>query len=196
MRLKETVFQRRGRRTALLLGAALLSAALPALAHKPVIVKTASSFDHPVEVKEPETSFAYYGRLAGQAHYYRIEAATPFLLYVNILVPDFEPKGPAVARHDMNVEVWLKNVLINRATGMDADWTRFYEKYGKDHYYMGPEFERPAEPGIYLIKVDNAAHAGKYALAIGKKEKFTIFSIIPALFKAWSLDRWFFKKDG
>jgi hypothetical protein len=184
------------RRKGALLCAALLGAALPALAHKPVIVGTASSFDRPVLVKEPEISYAYYGRLAGQAHFYRIDAKEPFLLFLNILVPDFEPEGQAVPRHDMNVEVWLSNVCVYRATGLDSDWTRFYEKYGRDHYYMGPEFERPAEPGTYLIKVDNAAHAGKYALAIGKKEKFTIFSIIPALFKAWSLDRWFFRKDG
>ncbi len=175
---------------------ALIGTALPALAHMPVIIKTASSFDRPVQVKEPEISYAYYGRLAGQAHYYRIDAKAPFLLYINILVPDFDPKGPQVARHDMNVEVWLGNVAIFQAKGTEAVWTRFYEKYGRDHYYMGPEFERPAEPGTYLIKVDNAAHEGKYALAIGKKEKFTIFSIIPALFKAWSLDRWFFRKDG
>lgn len=36
--------------------------------------------------------------------------------------------------------------------------------------------------------------SGKYSLAIGKIEKFTLVSLIEALINAKSLDGWFFKK--
>jgi hypothetical protein len=173
-----------------------LSSFLPqaAFAHIPVIVKTKSSKENPVLVKKPEISYAYYGQLAGTIHYYKIEAPKAFLLYVNILVPDYSPKSDPILRHDMSFEVWKDNVCLFSGEGLNVDWRRFYEKYGRDHYYMGSEFERQMDAGTYLIRVFNTNNTGKYSLAIGKKEKFTVISIIGAFFKAWSLDRWFFKK--
>ena len=67
------------------------------------------------------------------------------------------------------------------------------EKHGKDHYYLGTEFEQKAGVGTYYIKVYNKNNSGKYSLATGKEEKFGFFSIIKAFFKARSLDKWFFK---
>ena len=165
-----------------------------AFAHIPVVVKTKSSKEFPVFVKKPEISYAYYGLLAGHDHYYKIESTKPFLLYLNILVPDFEPKSGPVARHDISIEVWKDNLLLFSADGLNSDWRRFYEKYGRDHYYLGPEYEQPVDPGTYIIRVFNSSDSGRYALAVGKKEKFTVFSIFGAFFKAWSLDGWFFKK--
>lgn len=167
----------------------------PAFGHKPVIVKTNSSKEKPVQIKKPEISYAYYGRLAGWDHYYRIESSKPFLLYVNILVPDYSPKAEPIGQHDMSFEVWKDSILLFSAEGMKSNWKRFYEKYGHDNYYLGPEFEQKVDPGTYIIRVYNSNNTGKYSLAVGKKEKFTIFSLAGALFKAKSLDRWFFKNE-
>lgn len=175
---------------------ALTILTLGALAHNPVIVKNKSSKENPVLVKKPEISYAYYGELAGEPHYYKIEAASPFHLYVNILVPDFAPKSPPVVSHDMSFEVLRDSIELSIQEGLRAEWTRFYEKYGRDHYYMGPEFENDMKAGTYYIKVYNPNNKGRYALAIGKKESFTIISFISAFFKAWSLDKWFFKPPG
>lgn len=172
---------------------ALAILTLGALAHNPVIVKNKSSKENPVLVRRPEISYAYYGELGGEPHYYKIEAASPFHLYVNILVPDFAPKSPPVVSHDMSFEVLQDSIGLITQEGLGTEWTRFYEKYGRDHYYIGPEFENDVEAGIYYVKVYNPNNKGRYALAIGKKESFTIFSFFSALFKAWSLDRWFFK---
>ncbi len=172
---------------------ALTILTLGALAHIPVIVKNKSSKENPVLVTKPEISYAYYGELAGEPHYYKIEAPRPFHLYVNILVPDFAPQSPPVSSHNMSFEILRDSVGLFTKEGPSAEWTRFYEKYGRDHYYMGPEFENDMGKGTYYIRVYNPNNTGRYALAIGKKENFTPISIISAFFKAWSLDKWFFK---
>lgn len=164
-----------------------------ALAHIPVIVKKGATQENPVLVKKPEVSYAYYAELAGEPHFYKIEAAKPFHFYVNILVPDYSPDTEAILRHDMSFEIIRGDIALWMEVGSSFEWTRFYEKYGRDHYYMGPEFEADFGRGTYFIKVSNKDNKGRYALAVGKKEKFTPLSLVSAMFKAWSLDRWFFK---
>lgn len=165
-----------------------------AYAHRPVIVKNNSSKENPVLVEEPEISWAYYGLLDGKSHYYKIVSSEPFTLYVNILVPDTDPEGRLIKTHDMSFQVLKDNSLLYTAEGMRSQWKRFYEEYGKDHYYMGPEFEQQAEAGEYYVRVFNSENRGKYSLAIGKIEKFTLVSLIDAIVKAQSLDVWFFKE--
>jgi len=174
-----------------------------AYAHNPVIVKKDSSKEKPVLIEKPEISYAYYGELSGEPHYYKIVSSKPFTLYVNILVPDYSPKTNPILRHDMSFQV-LKDAndspdpaksgtVIFTAEGMNSDWRRFYEEYGRDHYYWGPEFEQKAGAGTYYIKVYNKNNTGKYSLATGKEERFGFFGIIRAFFRARSLDKWFFK---
>jgi hypothetical protein len=163
--------------------------------HNPVIVKSRSSEEQPVLIERPEVSYAYYGLMTGSPHFYLIKAARPFNLYVNILAPDLEPNLPPVLRHDLSFEIIRDGARLAAASGRDSDWRRFYEPFGRDHYYLGPEFEQTAQPGTYIIKVFNSANRGKYALAVGRKERFTPWGLIGAFFKARSLDRWFFKDD-
>jgi len=182
-----------GARTILLCALILLLSAATAHAHRPVIVKKQSSREKPVLVKKPEISYAYYGELAGEPHYYKIVSSKPFTLYVNILVPDLSPKTEPITKHDMSFQVLKDDASIFTAGGNDAEWKRFYEKYGRDHYYMGPEFEQKMDAETYYVKVFNKENTGRYSLAIGKIEKFTPWGLIGALLKARSLDRWFFK---
>ena len=59
-----------------------------AFAHQPVLVDSEAT-----EVLEPEISKAYFGKLVGEPHTYRIASAVEFDLYVGILVPeDGSPK--------------------------------------------------------------------------------------------------------
>ncbi|MBM3211673.1 DUF4174 domain-containing protein [Candidatus Poribacteria bacterium] len=173
----------------------LLVSSTMAYAHRPVIIKDQSSKDNPVLVKEPEISYAYYGQLVGEAHYYKIVYPKEFVLYVNILVPDFYPKAEAIAKHDMSFQILTEEKILSMANGRESEWRRFYEPFGRDHYYMGPEFEKRVSAGTYHIKVFNSNNTGKYALAIGKKESFTPWELVGAMLKARSLDKWFFKPD-
>jgi monofunctional biosynthetic peptidoglycan transglycosylase len=174
----------------------MLLVSYTAHAHRPVIVKDQSARDKPVLVKEPEISYAYYGKLAGEPHYYRIEYPKEFILYANILVPDFSPKAKPIAKHDISFQVLTDEESLFIADGIRSEWRRFYERYGRDHYYMGPEFEQRVPAGTYYIKVFNGSNNGKYALAIGRKESFTPWGLVGAMLKARSLDKWFFKPDA
>ncbi len=167
-----------------------------AYAHQPVIVKNQSSREKPVMVKEPEISYAYYGELAGEPHHYRIVYPRQFTLYVNILVPDFSPKTEPITTHDMSFQILADEEILFTTVGEEPEWKRFYERYGRDHYYMGPEFERSVSAGTYHVEVFNKRNIGKYALAIGKKERFTPWGLVGALRKARSLDKWFFKESS
>jgi monofunctional biosynthetic peptidoglycan transglycosylase len=161
-----------------------------------VIVKNQSSKEKPVLVKKPEISYAYYGELVGEPHYYKIVYPKEFILYVNILVPDFSPKTEPVPKHDMSFQISVDAQSLFTAEGNESEWQRFYEKYGRDHYYMGPEFEQRVPAGTYYIKVFSSNNRGKYALAIGKKESFTPWGLVGAMIKARSLDKWFFKPSA
>jgi len=164
------------------------------LAHRPVIVESGGTENDPVVVEEPEISWAYYGRLDGEPCYFRITSAEPFTLYINILVPDYEPDGEPVLSHDLSFEVLEQKSLLYRADGGLFLWKRFYEPYGRDHYYMGPEYEKDVGAGEYTVRVFSPDNEGNYSLAIGTIEKFTVFSLIDAMIKAGSLDDWFFRK--
>jgi NADH dehydrogenase [ubiquinone] 1 alpha subcomplex assembly factor 1 len=174
----------------------LLLVSSTAHAHRPVIVKSQSSREKPVLVKEPEISYAYYGELVGEPHYYRIVYPKEFVLYANILVPDFSPKAEPISKHDMSFQILAEGESLFMAEGNKSEWRRFYERYGRDHYYMGPEFEQKVSAGTYHIKIFNGKNVGKYALAIGKKESFTPWGLVGAMVKARSLDKWFFKPDA
>jgi hypothetical protein len=133
-------------------------------AHRPVVVKEKSSRAEPVVVKEPEISWAFYGVLAGEPH-------------------------------DMSFAVFRESAgekPLFAVEGPKAVWRRYYEKYGRDHYYMGPEYDARADHGVYYVKVFNGSNGGRYALAIGEREQFTFFSLIGTIVRAQSLDRWFF----
>lgn len=134
-------------------------------AHLPRLVGV-NSAENPVMVNDPEISQAFYGRLDGAPHYFNIVSPEPFVLYVNILVP--EAMG---ARIDYVAEITHDNLLFR--TLKDGVWNHFYEHFAGDAYIRGPEFEKLVEPGAYKITISNEDNLGYYILAIGKKERFT-----------------------
>ena len=124
-------------------------------AHRPVIVKNGNTKENPFKVKEPEISYAYYSELEGSPHYYQIMSPKDFVLYINILIPDFYPKEEPITRHDMSFQILIEDESFFIAKGNQYKWKRFYEKFGRDNYYLGPEFEQGVPAGTYIIKVFN-----------------------------------------
>jgi hypothetical protein len=130
------------------------------------------------EISDPEISKAYYSELKGEPAHYRITSEKPFKLYVGLLTPDipgtendvsaevlFEPPGEH-AEEGGDHQLALLN-------GSSYEWTQFYEEFGGDNYYRGPEIRGDAEPGTYDITVYSPDNRGKYVLAVGEEEKFT-----------------------
>lgn len=153
-----------------------------ALAHQPRITESRLT-----QVPSPEISKAYYGKLTGEPDVYVIKAGEPFDLYVNVLVPDITGQKKdvsAVVIKDGNIKKPLA-VL----DGVPFEWKKFYEPFGADTYWMGPEYKARAEAGTYEIRVWSSNNDSKYSLAIGEieafdgKEGLNALTVIPELKK-------------
>jgi hypothetical protein len=155
----------------------LLKPAL-ASAHQPRLVES-----NIVEVKNPEVSQAFYGELKGTPTEFRIQSDIDFRLYVGILVPD-----TSNIRKDISAEIFRSGQSgeqsIALLDGAKFAWIPFYEEFGMDNYFWGPEFKannsqrgvdikgRNVQAGTYIIKVFSPGNQGKYSLAIGDIEVF------------------------
>ena len=157
------------------------------LAHQPVLV----SNNDLVEVRDPEISKAYYGELSGEPFYYEIVSDEPFLLYINILVPDIDGIDK-----DVSVDVYKKQEgYLSEVFSLDGgnfDWEEYYEPYGGDSYFKGPENEVEVEAGKYLVEVYSDDNEGKYVLAVGKEEKFSLKDILRTIYVLPKLKSQFF----
>lgn len=141
---------------------ALLLVPAFASAHQPRITESRQTL-----VPDPEISKAYYGKLTGEPDVYVIKATEAFDLYVNVLVPDI-----AGQKKDVSAVVLKDNKQIAVLDGINFEWKKFYEPFGVDTYWMGPEYKARAEAGTYEIRVWSSNNDSKYSLAIGEIEKF------------------------
>jgi len=57
----------------------LIFISVKAFAHQPKIINYSPSLENPHEVIYPEISKAYYGKLNGKSHYFRISSKKDFL---------------------------------------------------------------------------------------------------------------------
>ncbi len=129
-------------------------------------------------VTDPEISKAYYSKLEGQTDTYSISSEKPFTLYVNILVPDI-----AGQKKDVSVVI-IKNKDVESSTtlnGNNFEWKKFFEPFGNDTYWKGPEYKEKVGPCVYEIIVSSPNKDSKYSLAIGEIESFSLGETINAL---------------
>lgn len=149
-------------------------------AHQPNIVGGGQ-----VLINDPEISRAFYDELLGAPKTYVIQSDKEFELYLNLLVPkNTNPDG----RYSAKVYRAARGrELIGMLDGAKAEWKEFYEPFGGDYYFTGPEFDQKVSAGQYEVEVYSADNRGKYALAVGKIESFTasetakVFMILPKL---------------
>ncbi len=146
-------------------------------AHEPQLVTS-----RPVFVSDPEISKAYYDQLSGNPVTYTITSDKPFQLYVNTLVPSVPGQEKLITA------IITKNgQTIAILDGTKFTWKEFFEPFGHDAYWMGPEYKEVAGPGTYTVTVSSPKNNSKYSLAIGETEKFgpqtgwTAMRLIPQL---------------
>ena len=133
-----------------------------AFAHQPRITESRQT-----TVPDPEISKAYYGKLTGEPDVYTIEAKEAFNLYVGVLVPDI-----AGQKKDVSALVMKDGKQIALLDGATFAWKQFFEPFGHDSYWQGPEYKARADAGTYEIRVTSPNNDSKYSLAIGEIEKF------------------------
>ena len=150
-----------------------------AFAHQPRITE-----ERLTSVTSPEVSKAYYGKLSGEPDVYVINASEAFDFYVNVLVPDI-----AGQKKDVSAMVLKDGKQIATLDGTTFAWKQFFEPFGHDTYWQGPEYKARADAGIYEIRVTSPNNDSKYSLAIGEieafdgKEGLNALTLIPRLKK-------------
>ena len=167
-----------------------------AFAHQPKLIKYSPSLENPHEVVYPEISKAYYGKLKGKPHYYRIISNKDFLFYTGILSPKVNENYKWLSLDIIDEN----NNIVHRADGSKFNWKPWYEPYAKDWYWKGPEiggeinkdtgFKKSflIKSGTYIIKIYNNDNIGNYSLAVGEAEFFgsntfeKILTWIPIIF--------------
>ncbi len=159
-----------------------------ALAHQPRIVTSATT-----TVVQPEVSKAYYAQLMGEPQDYVIHADKPFALYVNVLVPDI-----AGQKKDISAAI-LKDGNTDKPLavlgGLDFQWKKFFEPFGHDTYWMGPEYRANVGPGNYIIHVWSSNNDSKYSVAIGETEVFDVKEGLNAIRVIPQIKRNFFNES-
>jgi hypothetical protein len=143
-----------------------------AFSHQPYMVDG----EKYITVNDPEISKAYYGEFTGAPAVFTIRENKPFKLYVSILVP-----AGYGAPTDVVGEIRNGPDLVAKLVGSSTEWTRFYEPFGGDDYFQGPEFRAHATSGLYTITLSRPGNAGKYVLAVGETESFTTDDILRTL---------------
>ena len=161
------------------------------LAHQPKIVK-----DKLTEVKNPEVSQAFYGELNGTSDFFRIKSDKPFKFYAGVLVPDIKDVGKDVSVEVMKIIDEKENrIFTYLLDGQNFAWTKYYEEFGGDNYFKGPDVKKDLEAGTYDLQVFSPDNQGRYALVIGEKEEFPVKEIINTIFTLPLLKKNFFDRS-
>ena len=148
------------------------------LAHIPeIVLEDRDYMKDPIVVKDPEISYAFYGKLHGSPQVYKIESDKPFHLYVSLLVPYVGQEE----KSDVEFHIWKDGEKIVMMHDYQ-NWTKWYEPYGGDWYLQGPTYEADVEAGIYLVEVHSDTNSEDYSLATGKIERFESLDILKTIF--------------
>lgn len=141
-----------------------------------------------IKVPEPEISKAYYAELKGTPAIFVINSEEPFRLYVNVLVPDIKD-----IKKDISAKILCDGRVIAKLDAASSEWQSFYEEFGGDNYFKGPEYVKDVKPGDYEIVVYSPSNTGKYVVAIGDVESFPPQEMLSALIAMPSLKLYFEK---
>jgi len=154
-------------------------------AHQPRIVK-----ENPTIVTLPEVSKAYYGALDGKPAVYTIRSEKAFALYVGVLVPDI-----AGQKKDVSAVILKDGKQLALLNSTSVQWTTFFEEFGRETYWQGPEYKAQADAGTYEVRVTSTNNDSKYSLVIGETEAFDFKEGMNALTLIPELKKDFFKKS-
>lgn len=166
----------------------LAAVALPlsASAHQPVYLGNSTAA---VTIPDPVISRAYYGELNGKPAEYTVVLATTTKFYMDITAPNI-----AGARTDFDAIMRNANGEVVLQLLHGTEWPTWYEEFGGDMYLKGPEERKELPAGTYRITVDNPSHSGKYVLAPGEEEVFTLGGTPETIHQIYLMKTKFFGK--
>jgi hypothetical protein len=158
-------------------------------AHRPIFEKSNTTFEDPIVVPDHKISYAVYGELKTREDYdfIKFTGRQGETFYVQMTVPiiksneGFKPNiaiiGKGILEKDeVPFEVPKELGVVILAPGPSE---LFYEKFTQTSYYINQSIrgEIP-EDGDYYVAIFSKDIGGKYALAIGEDDKFSLIDLV------------------
>ena len=158
-------------------------------AHKPIFETKDISFGKPITIKDHTISYAVYGSLEriDDVDFVKFYGKKGEPLFIQMTIPiikgneDFSPsfalmgkgiKGSDEVPFDVPDDF---GVIVVKPSPKEY----FYEKFTQTKYYIRQTLKGEIpEDGDYYVAVFSDGQKGKYSLAVGEKEKFTILDWI------------------
>ncbi len=175
-----------------------------------------SSFEDALEISNHKISWVVYEEINDNELYYTFNGKKGDLFFASIVIPKLENLknfSPSLAfiGYESHLELIQefeinntdKNFLYKLPEGYDVfifDYSgshpsnEFYEPFGQVTYWERQEvsFDLPADGTYYLAVYHKNSDPGKYALAIGTIEDFSIYDFFTMLPYAWLSTKLFF----
>jgi hypothetical protein len=156
-----------------------------ASAHVPVESGDNNSLEHALEVENPTKSWAIYDGLehGAEARYYKVELKKGERLKISVFTPEESEFSPGIVIMGMNfpnetgipefVEVpeGYGAIVIPGERSEHAE----YEPFTPSSSYHTAEFnEKVNQSGVYYVAVYESENSGKFGVAIGYIESFSV----------------------
>ncbi len=159
----------------------------PAYGHKLISHDdTHRNFESALKIPDHKVSWAIYENLGeSEAKFYTFDANKGDSFYASIVVPKIEGleeySPTLVLVGDDNFE----KKKINYEKNFPGN--EFYEPFGQITYWERQELktEIPVDGTYFLVVMDEKNQSGKYSLAIGTIEDFSLVDFFTILPKAW-----------
>jgi hypothetical protein len=179
----------------------LLFNLVPADAHKPIQSDGKNlTFENALQIPDHKISWVIYEELdVYQTKFYSFEAKKGESFYASIVIPklnSLESYKPSLALigegiqiqniENINAELPPGGIVVYDYYGIIPS-KEFYEPFGQTTYWERQEIKISIpEDGIYYIMVfDSQGFPGKYSLAVGTIEDFSMTDFFTVLPSAW-----------
>ena len=173
----------------------------PADAHKPIQSDgTNLTYENALQISDHKISWVIYEELdVYQTKFYTFDAKKGDPFYASIVIPKLDPfvaYKPSLALagegiqiqgiHNIDAELPPGGIVVYDYDG-EIPSTEFYEPFGQTTYWDRQEIRITIpEDGTYYVAVfDSQGFAGKYSLAIGTIEDFSMLDFFTVLPAAW-----------
>ncbi len=145
-----------------------------------------------VSITSLEQSQYFFDTLAGSPRPYLFELSQPAELKAFLMVPAASNQNGRYSFRLFLVGATEERQIL-AADAAAAEWQETYDALMREYFLKGPEVNQQLEPGKYRLEVYSAENVGKYVLALGDKDAYTLNSLLPFYWQIPQLKMRFFE---
>lgn len=177
-------------------------------AHKPIQSDGKNlSYENALQIPDHKISWVIYEELEiFQTKFYSFEAKKGESFYASIVIPKLDPLEsykPSLALageeiqiqniHNIDAELPPGGIVVYDYDGIIPS-NEFYEPFGQTTYWERQEIKIsiPEDGTYYIMVFDSQGFPGKYSLAVGTIEDFSMIDFFTVLPSAWFVTKLFY----